>query len=81
MLPTSPLPSRLRARSCTLSSHRQEQCVREKEQAPTLLLTIYSLGACIWNKKALLFLTGEKEDTTHLDFLRNFIWMLCYRGV
>ncbi|MFT7806276.1 hypothetical protein AGIG_G11184 [Arapaima gigas] len=25
-------------------------------------------GACVWNKKALLFLTGEKKDKTPLDF-------------
>ncbi|KAJ8416443.1 hypothetical protein AAFF_G00357310 [Aldrovandia affinis] len=31
-----------------------------------------SFGACVWNKKAQLFLTRKKKDKTPLDFQRDF---------
>ncbi|KAK6323200.1 hypothetical protein J4Q44_G00055390 [Coregonus suidteri] len=41
---------------------------------------VVHLGPVFGIRKHCCFLTGEKEDRTPLDFLRNCIWTPCYRG-
>ncbi|KAL0970310.1 hypothetical protein UPYG_G00240200 [Umbra pygmaea] len=58
---------------CAPSRSLSSYCCQEQNGA-------VHLGPVFGIRKPCCFLTGEKVDKTPLDFPRNFVWTLCYRG-